>query len=312
MKGLELSRKYFEEYGLPMLKEQFPDLLDKIAAGLMGSGSECYGFDDEISQDHDFEPGFCLFLADDADEKTAFKLERAYLKLPKEFQGYRRSPHNPVGGSRHGVFKIGEYFSRKVGSSDGYLTVQQWLTIPDHVLSEATNGEIFLDGSGLLTEIVKRLADMPEDIRLKKLAGHLLIMEQSGLYNYERCLKRSETAAAQLAVQEFVNSALKTVFLLNRKYLPFYKWQFRALRGLSRLSITAEIFEFLISTNNDESNSRVKKEMMDNVVMLLTEELQRQGLSAAEGSELERLAHGINNRIKDPGIRNLDILIAIQ
>ncbi len=56
MTGLELSRAYFEEYGMPMLEEQFPDLLPFLAAGLFGSGSECFGYDDEVSQDHDFEP----------------------------------------------------------------------------------------------------------------------------------------------------------------------------------------------------------------------------------------------------------------
>ena len=62
MNGLELSRGFFEEYGLPMLKAQFPALMPYLAAGLCGSGSECFGFDDDVSRDHDFEPGFCLFL----------------------------------------------------------------------------------------------------------------------------------------------------------------------------------------------------------------------------------------------------------
>ena len=46
MKGLELSRKYVEEIYLPFLKEEFPELLERMAIGLAGEGSECFGFDD--------------------------------------------------------------------------------------------------------------------------------------------------------------------------------------------------------------------------------------------------------------------------
>ena len=114
MKGLELSERFYREYGEPMLKEQFPDLLPYIAAGLFGSGSECYGFDDELSQDHDFEPGFCIFLPSETvvDRRKAFLLERAYTKLPKEFEGFKRALVTPVGGARHGVLRT-EDFSRK-------------------------------------------------------------------------------------------------------------------------------------------------------------------------------------------------------
>ena len=152
MKGLEIARAYFEQYGLPMLREQFPGLLPLIAAGLTGSGSECFGFDDEISRDHDFEPGFCLFLPDE-----------------------------------------------EIGAPDGVLTLRQWLAVPEYALSEAVNGEVFHDGPGTVTRIRERLARYPEDIRRKKLAGQLLLMAQSGQYNYGRCLRHGETGAAQLA-----------------------------------------------------------------------------------------------------------------
>ena len=90
MKGLELSQKFYETYGAPMLHTQFAPFEEIIAVGLCGSGSECFGFDDEISRDHDFEPGFCLFLPgeDVIDRRTSFLLERAYAKLPKEFLGF--------------------------------------------------------------------------------------------------------------------------------------------------------------------------------------------------------------------------------
>ena len=66
-----------------MLKEQFPEVLPYLAAGLTGSGSECFGFDDEVSRDHDFEPGFCIFIPNDTvpERRDAFLLERAYAKL---------------------------------------------------------------------------------------------------------------------------------------------------------------------------------------------------------------------------------------
>ena len=72
MNGMELARGYFEEYGLPMLRKEFPELLPHLAAGLFGSGSECFGYDDEISRDHDFAPRLCLWIpAEDAEEYEA-------------------------------------------------------------------------------------------------------------------------------------------------------------------------------------------------------------------------------------------------
>ena len=229
MKGIELSEAFYNEYGLPMLREQFPELLDKIALGICGSGSECFGYDDEISQDHDFEPGFCIFIPDESqiDSKTEFRLERAYSKLPKEFMGYKRSVLKPVGGARHGVIRISDFLSDKTGTPSAELSLREWLTLPEQALSEVTNGKIFYDGPGTLTRVRESLAYLPEEVRLKKLAGNLLIMAQSGQYNYSRCISRNEGASAQLAIFELVKSALSVIFLLNRRYIPYYKWTFR-------------------------------------------------------------------------------------
>ena len=121
MQGLELSRGYFETYGMPMLKEQFPALLPHLAAGLCGSGSQCLGYDDEHSRDHDFEPGFVLFLPgeDVVDRRTAFLLERAYAKLPKEYMGISRSLMAPAGGARLGVIRTADFFTARTGTPDG-------------------------------------------------------------------------------------------------------------------------------------------------------------------------------------------------
>ena len=313
MNGLELSERFYSECVKPMLSEQFSDVLPYLAVGLFGSGSECFGFDDAISTDHDFEPGVCILLPDESivDRQTAFKLERAYYKLPKEFLGYRRSAVAPVGGARHGVLRTAEVFADKVGSPDGVLTVHQWLTVPGHALAEATNGRLFFDGYGEVTRIREGLRRYPEDVRKKKLAGHLLLMAQAGQYNYTRCLKHGETGAAQLAAAEFVRHTMSAAFLLNNVYEPYYKWSFRAMRRLPKLSLLAETMEYLLTTDNGAELAESKYDMIEDAASDVIDELQTQGLSKAICGDLEKHAYSVNDAIADGDIRNLHILAAV-
>ena len=313
MRGLELSRAFYEACGKPMLEAQFPQLLPKLAAGLFGSGSECFGFDDEVSQDHDYEPGFCIFLPgeEQVDRRSAFLLERAYAKLPREFMGFRRQTLLPVGGARHGVLRTGEFFEAMVGAADGLLTIPQWLTIPEEALAEASNGEIYFDNLGEVSRIRASLSGFPEDVRLKRLAGQLLLMAQAGQYNYGRCLRHGETAAAQLAACEFVRSALSAAFLLNRRYQPYYKWSFRALRALPKLGNLASPLETLISTPNGAEDIPAKKRIIEETSLAVAALLREEGLSALPGGELEAHAYAVNDRIRDGELRNLHILAGV-
>ena len=313
MKGIDIARAYWEQHGLPMMKAQFPELLPLCAVGLTGSGSECYGFDDDVSTDHDFEPGFMLFLPgeDVVDRRAAFLLERACDKLPRDFMGLRRGLMAPVGGARRGVLRTADYFTDRVGAPDGILTLGQWLEIPEHALSEAVNGEIFYDGRGEVTRIRAGLARYPEDVRRKKLAGCLLLMAQSGQYNYARCIRHGETGAAQLAAVEFVRAAMHAVFLLNDAYMPFYKWQFRAMRNLPRLSLLAELMEYLLTTGNDADLFPEKQRVMEGIAHDLIGELNRQGLTRAACDDLEKHAYSVNDSIEDGQLRNMHVLCAI-
>lgn len=314
MNGLELSRSFYDQYGAPMLHEQFPQIEEVVAVGLVGAGSECFGFDDEISRDHDFEPGFCIFLPDEdvIDRRTEFLLERAYAKLPKEFQGIARLKISPVGGNRHGVIRMDDFFLSHIGRKDVFSSDMEWFGISEQYLAEITNGEIFRDDVGLFSSIRKKLAYLPEDVRLKKLAGNLLLMAQSGQYNYERCLLHRETAAAQLAVNEYVCHTLAVVFLLNKKYLPYYKWQFRAMRSLPVLSALAPVLEELLTTGNDAETAKRKMMLIENIAGEIISQLQQQGLTEAICFDLEKHAYSVNDRIADSDLRNRHILFGID
>ena len=172
MKGIELARAYWYDFGQELLDRDFPDVAGIIAAGLCGSGSECLGYDDEISQDHDFEPGFCLFLPgeDMVDRRTEFRLERAYAKLPGMFLGFSRAAMTPVGGKRHGVIRLEDFLLEKTGTPDGRMHVKDWLTVPEQNLLEVTSGEIWRDGQhpALSAKGFKHTAKRFADILLRK------------------------------------------------------------------------------------------------------------------------------------------------
>ena len=314
MKGIEIAEKFYEEYGRQMIHEKFPELECLVAIGFTGAGSECFGYDDEISRDHDFEPGFCIFLPgeDVIDSRTAFRLERAYAALPKEFCGVERLKINPVGGNRHGVIRTADFFTRLIGTPDGIHDNNQWFSVPSHYLAEATNGKIFRDDYGEFTAIRNSLIDMPEDVRFKKLASHLVLMGQSGLYNYHRCIAHGETAAAQLAMDEFVRHTLVTAFLINGRHMPFYKWSFRALQELELLSEIASSLEILLTTGNTTEMARDKTAIIDEVSSAIISALRVSGISDAKAGDLGSHAYAVNDRIKDASLRNAGILFAAE
>ena len=313
MKGIELCEGFYYEYGEPMLRERFSEIFDLLAIGIVGGGSECFGYDDEISRDHDFEAGFCIFLPSEAviDSKTEFALERAYSKLPREYMGVERSLLAPVGGRRRGVIRMSEFLLGKTGREDGELSIDDWFALPEQALAEITNGKIFSDPSGMMSGVREKLEYLPETVRRKKLAGELLLMAQSGQYNYERCVLRGESAAAQLALSEFVKSALHASFLLSKKYMPYYKWSFRALRELEGFAALYADLEYLISSSNRGGEVLAKKQKIESICAHIINATVQEGICERLTDSVEEYAYAVNNSISDHRVRNLHILYAV-
>lgn len=309
MKGLELSRLFYEEYGRAMIDELFPNEAGRIAIGLAGEGSECLGYDDDVSCDHDFEPGFCLWISREDEERFGFRLERAYSKLPRNFMGYSRQIQSPVGGNRHGVIVIDEFYKRFLGAPSAPDSLMHWLYLPSHSLLCASNGEVFRDDLGAFSavrETVKR--GYPIDVKLKKLAAHAVFMYQSGIYNYERCVKRGESAAAQLAVFEFVKHAISFSYLMNDKYEPFYKWAYRGMKDFTLFADIAPMLEEISTTPNNSASFSEKTKIINTISDAFCRELVREELSGAKDNNLEAHAYSIIKRISDANLRNMHIM----
>ena len=88
MKGLEVAEAFFNEFGLPAIREHFPEIADRVSAGLVGSGSEVLGADDDVSRDHGSGPTFRLFLEQRDYQKTGKTVAARLNELrPAAFRG---------------------------------------------------------------------------------------------------------------------------------------------------------------------------------------------------------------------------------
>ena len=302
MQGLEEARALYEAYGRPMLHEQFPQLEGRVAVGLVGHGSECYGFDDALSRDHDFARGFCLWLTDEDDLRYGVALSRAYRSLPLGDGGKRSAMAEENCGVRRTAF----FYRRYTDSAGAPESWQQWLSLPSHALAEATNGQVFRDDLGEFSAVRETLlSGMPEDVRKKKLAARLIEMAQTGQYNYARCLKHGEAGAAALELSDFVRAACGAVYLLEKRHMPYTKWMLRGMDALPKLGRLRTALEFLLIGEDDPA---LRQGVIEDICATVSSELRAQGLSEGDWDYLEPHAFAVQGKIQNPEIRSLHVM----
>ncbi len=239
--GLSLCRAYYETYGRPMIRERFGAYESRIAVGLAGRGSDCFGYDDEASRDHDWGPDFCLWVTDETYEEIGEALEKAYLALPEEFQGYRRAPA-VNGQGRRGVWRISDFY-RSLTGTDRYEDID-WRNVPDYALAAAVNGEVFRDDEGIFCAFRDRLKEgYPEQIRYLKLAEAAAGFSQAAQYNFLRMYRRGDELTAGMMAWDGIRAAMKLQHYIEGKYPPHDKWLFRSLKESGTGRETAALLE---------------------------------------------------------------------
>ncbi|MFI3172402.1 MAG: DUF4125 family protein [Eubacteriales bacterium] len=282
--GLALCEDFYKEYGVPMIRQQFPEYEGVIAVGLVGEGSDCFGFDDEISRDHDFGPGFCMWLTDAGYDEIGIPLQEAYDALPTVFMGIRRK-NSPQAGKRVGVFRIRDFYERLIGTTDVPESNQQWLFVEDYQLASVTNGQVFRDDLGEFTRIRKGLlAYYPESVYVKKVAREATLMAQTGQYNYGRMLQRMDRVTAHIALIEFIKHTMRITYYLNRVYAPFYKWQYK---GMCKLLVLQQIPELIYELQELRVGDERVPILIEQIAELIVAQMKVQGLTYGEDTYLD-------------------------
>lgn len=306
MRGLELAERYFTVCGLPLLDDAFSEIRERTAAGLIGLGSECLGFDDELSRDHDWGPGFCLWLTAADYEQFGRLLTDAYQNLPKVFEGFERQT-SEWGNGRVGVFETGTFFRGLIGRTDPPKTLHDWLRIQEANLSTATAGKVFFDPLGEFSGIRQRLLDFyPDDVRLVKIAARCMVVGQSGQYNFLRSLQRCQHFALQYAETKFCADVMSLVHLLNRRYAPYYKWLLQSTGELplSGAFFAEQILALVLTHDHEEKIS-----IINAICAAVIELLRTEGLSDSGSRFLVDHGPVVHERIVDPALRSMNVWI---
>ena len=341
LKALERCRIYYEKYGKPMIA-QFKELQGHYAAGFVGEGSECFGYDDVISADHDYFPRFFIWLDGPAFEKYGEMLQAAYEKLPKSWECClsdddgggeqcagvtKSSPETimtPEAKQRCGVCKTTDFYYRLLGRENPPKNIYDWISLQETRLATVTNGEVFEDCGGGFTEQREIYRSyFPEDVRRKKLAARLRKMAQTGQYQYARCMSRGEYVAAQIALAEFIENTGSCCFLLARQYMPYFKWMHRKLKELPEFYDMAEKLEklALLPSQHDKwdlekpesyqfslNTADEKVLLIEEIAGLIIRELKRQGLADEQGAYLEPYGLQVESKIEDKILRTANLV----
>lgn len=289
MNGMDRSRQFFFAEIQPLLtgKAALPQAVPQLVIGLFGRGSECFGFDDALSEDHDF--GTRLVFCTTTQAETSL-LQHRLQPLYEKYQDLLCE-----------ILTIDDFYLQCIGRNNPPSTNDDWLTLPDACLAQASNGEIFFCTSGPFSAIRETLlAYYPDDVRLKRLSYALFKAAQSGQYNYSRLQRRHETVAAQLALAGFALAVLSILHLSNRTFMPYYKWAHASARRLSQGKDIAALLQRLSHLPPlDQQNNLLIEEICQLTRRLLQQEFT---LPQASGFLLEA-ASALLSKINDRQLR---------
>lgn len=297
VKGMDLARDFYERFGKPMIHEVFPEYESHIAVGKVGAGSECFGYDDYFSQDHDFGPGFSMWLADSDFEAIGEKLNQEYQKIYKEYvtQGYKESfpsllsveskAQDMSAVSRTGVRKIGDFYEEYTGYREGPDTEGEWLIAEESGLAAAVNGEVFRDDSEAFTKTRTKLKNYyPERVRLLKIAQNTTMLGQAAQYNLPRSIDRGDFVAATLEREKAVRCTLNLIYLLNRTFAPHDKWMWRGIQNLPLLSEVGSILEEIVLLSIKDKKELTER--FEKLCYAILEEIKAQGIVSGQSNFL--------------------------
>jgi hypothetical protein len=236
IKGLQLSKLFYEEAVKPILSAHFPGLI--YSAARLDGGSDVLGYDTPQSRDHGWGPRLQLFLSE-----ADYACCRAEIvdvlgeELPHEIHGYptnftnanlgdgwlERTGTRPI---QHGVsvHTPGSFFVAHLGFDPAAeIDVVDWLACAEQRLRTVAAGRVFHDGLGVLEPARAKLHYYPRDVWLYLLAAQWRRIDQEVPF-MARCGDVGDELGSRLLAARLVRELMRLGFLMERQYAPYSKW----------------------------------------------------------------------------------------
>ncbi|CEJ93191.1 hypothetical protein VHEMI08800 [[Torrubiella] hemipterigena] len=325
--ALELCGDFFRQVVKPILDNELPAL--KYGAALIGPGSEVYGFDTEMSMDHDWGLRVFLFLTDEDASQGDAITELLGNKLPTTWEGFPGAIETLTTTStvrqmeddkatrplKHHVTPItlGKFCLAQLAYDFTARppTAAEWLSIPSHALREMVCGAVYHDATGQIALLRRTLAWYPRDVYLYMLAAGCQRIGQESHLMPRAGYAGSELGSAIIA-SRLVRDIMNLCFLLEKQYAPYAKW-FGA--GFSRLECGSEL-EPLLLTAQTAATWQARQDALvqcyDVVTKILVKELGLEGKVPATSVPFhdrpwlimpsEQLVEAIVQLIQDPDV----------
>ena len=316
LRGLELSRRLFEQRGLALLDRCGVSGVCSVAC--VGGTSQNAAMDDDVSRDHCWGPYLTFLLADDAWRRHGDRLKRALQDLPDRVGRVVWRGYDGPEPRRTNVFEIVRFLSDLTGYREPpvhdidwlpYLTAQGFLGRRwTERLFDASQGAVFHDPGNQFTDSWRRYVRYPpRDIQKALLARVLFRTWNAGPeYNLARAWQRGDLPGFAQCRSLFVNEVMEMAFCLNKSFVPAPKWRavhFERLpdcpatirKGVSSLAVAPPTEQALIVANDVV---QAVKRVVSN----------RFSLSKTADEPLSTCAHAIHQQIDNRTIRQATVL----
>ena len=260
--GMRLCEDYYWEAVRPILDKHFSQVSHSTAR--LDYGSDVMGFDTPQSRDHAWGPRAMLFLSDDDYEQYRDSISEVMAReLPLEFRGYPTNFDAPFTGEglmqpikehpvNHwiAVTTMATFFKGYLGVDPSQpIREIDWLTIPQQSLRTVASGQVFHDELDQLETVREHLRWYPRDVWLYLLANQWRRIDQEEPF-VARCGDVEDELGSRIVASRLVTDVIKLCFLMERQYLPYYKWLGTAFGRLACAAQLLPIFQRVLNSQN--------------------------------------------------------------